>query len=68
LRINSRAKSSGHERDMKNLPGKPGSLESPDCNEARIVERIGWRQPQGASGWLPANWLLFLASQLIPNR
>ncbi len=36
--------------------------------EARIVERFGRPQQRGASGWLPANWLLFLASQLIPNR
>jgi geranylgeranyl reductase family protein len=36
--------------------------------EARIIERFGRPQQPGASGWLPANWLLFLASQLIANR
>ncbi len=35
--------------------------------EARVIERLG--QPQrGSAGWLPASWLVFLASQLIGNR
>lgn len=34
---------------------------------ARVAERLGPPQ-RSAGGWLPASWLLFLASQLIPNR
>jgi geranylgeranyl reductase family protein len=47
--------------------GKYGRDELADY-EARIVERLGRPQQSRQSGWLPASWLLFLASQLIPNR
>ena len=36
--------------------------------EERIIDRFGRPPERGGSGWLPASWLLFLASQLIPNR
>ena len=35
--------------------------------ELRIIDRFGRPQERGASGWLPASWLLLLASHLIPN-